>query len=40
MEQKEMPLDIGMDELKVFIDILSFMGYHIVPSLRDYWSQD
>ena len=26
--------------MKAFISITSFTGYHIVPCLRDYWSQD
>ncbi|XP_045110881.1 piggyBac transposable element-derived protein 2-like [Portunus trituberculatus] len=29
-----------VDELKIFIGILLFSGYHKVPSERDYWSTD
>ena len=30
----------SVDELKIFIGILLFSGYHQVPSERDYWSTD
>ena len=31
---------LSADELKTFIGILLFSGYHKVPSERDYWSND
>ena len=31
---------LGIDELKTFIGILLFSGYHKVPSERDYWSSE
>ena len=40
MQQKEKVFQIDLEEMKAFIGITSFMGYHVFPCLRDYWSQD
>ena len=40
MQQKGMVFNVEINELKAFIGITSFMGYHILPSTRDYWSRD
>ena len=40
MQQKGNVFQIDLEEIKAFIGITSFMGYHIVPCLLDYWSQD
>ena len=40
MQQKGKVFQIDLEEMKAFIGITSFMGYHVVPCLRDYWSQD
>ena len=40
MQQKGKVFQIDLEKMKAFIGITSFMGYHIVPCLRDYWSQD
>ena len=40
MQQKGKVFQTDLKEMKAFIGITSFMGYHVVPCLRDYWSQD
>ena len=40
MQQKGKVFQIDLEEMKAFIGITSFMGNHVVPYLRDYWSQD
>ena len=40
MQQKGKVFQIDLEEMKAFIGIASFTGYHIVPCLRDYPSQD
>ena len=40
MQQKGKVFQIDLEEMKAFIGITLFMGYHVVPCLRDYWSQD
>ena len=40
MQQKGMVFNVEINKLKAFIVITSFMGYHILPSIRDYWSRD
>ena len=40
MQQKGKVFQIDLEEMKAFIGITSFIGNHIVPCLRDYWSQD
>ena len=39
MQQKGKVFQIELEQ-KAFIGIISFMSYHIVPCLRDYWSQE
>ena len=39
-EQKGHVFHLDIDELKAFFGICIVMGYHILPSLRDYWSSD
>lgn len=36
----ELDFSLHVDELKIFIGILLFSGYHQVPSERMYWSRD
>lgn len=36
--QKHAVLDTSAEEIRAFIGILIFMGYHYVPSIRLYWS--
>ena len=40
MQQKGHVFAIEVDKMKAFIGITAFMGYHIVPTSHDYWSQD
>ena len=40
VQQKGKVFQIDLEEMKAFIGITSFMGYHVVPCLRDYWSKD
>ena len=40
MQQKGKVFQNDLEEMKAFISITSFMGYRVVPCLRDYWSQD
>ena len=40
MQQNGKVFQIDLEEMKAFIGITSFMGYHVVPCLRNYWSQD
>lgn len=39
-QQKGVQFRIEADEFKAFICINFVMGYHILPTLRDYWSTD
>ena len=39
-EQKGHVFDIGIDELKAFFGMNIVMGYHTLPSIRDYWSTE
>lgn len=38
MEQKGEPFITDRDEIKAFLGMNLVMGYHILPSIRDYWS--
>ena len=40
MQQKGKVFQIDLEEMKAFIGITSFMDYHVVPCLWDYWSHD
>ena len=40
MQQKGKVFQINLEKMRVFIGITSFMDYHIVPCLRNYWAQD
>jgi hypothetical protein len=38
MKQKGIPFQTNADELSAFFGICLVMGYHVLPSIRDYWS--
>jgi len=38
MKQKGIPFATNEDELRAFLGICLVMGYHVLPSIRDYWS--
>lgn len=38
--QHKTTLDLNVEELHAFIGILIFMGFHVLPSMRHYWSED
>ncbi|CAH2283292.1 Hypothetical predicted protein [Pelobates cultripes] len=38
MKQKGIPFQTNEDELRAFFGICFVMGYHVLPSIRDYWS--
>ena len=40
MQQKRMVFNLEINELKAFIGITSFMEYHSLPSICDYWTRD
>ena len=40
MQQKGMVFNAEINELKAFIGITLFIGYHTLSSIRDYWSRD
>ena len=40
MQEKGMVFNAKINERKGFIGINSFMGYHTLPSIRNYWSRD
>jgi hypothetical protein len=39
-QQKYNNINTSIEEIKAFIGILIFMGYHRLPSIRLYWSND
>ncbi|XP_026806387.1 piggyBac transposable element-derived protein 4-like, partial [Rhopalosiphum maidis] len=39
-QQKSVDINTSIEEIKAFIGILIFMGYHSLPSIRLYWSND
>jgi len=39
-EQHNISLNTNIEELKSFLGLLIFMGYHEVPGIRLYWSND
>lgn len=39
-QQKNVNINTSIEEIKAFIGILIFMGYHSLPSIRLYWSND
>lgn len=39
-QQKSVNINTSIEEIKAFIGILIFMGYHSLPSIRLYWSND
>lgn len=38
--QKNVPLDTTPEEIRAFLGIVIYMGYHSVPSIQLYWSND
>ena len=40
MQRKEMVFNVEINDLKVFIGITLFMGYHTLPNICNYWSKD
>ncbi|CAH2321254.1 Hypothetical predicted protein [Pelobates cultripes] len=38
MKEKGIPFQTNEDELRAFFGICLVMGYHVLPSIRDYWS--
>jgi hypothetical protein len=38
MKQNGIPFETDEDEMRAFLGICLVMGYHVLPSLRDYWS--
>ena len=40
MQEKGMDFNVEINELKAFIGITSFIGYHTLPSIRNYWNKD
>jgi len=38
--QKNVPLDTTPEEVRTYLGIVIFMGYHSLPSIRSYWSND
>jgi len=38
MKQKGIPFATNEDELRAFLGTCLVMGYHVLPSIRDYWS--
>lgn len=39
-EQKGISFSTNVEEIKAFMAIMIFMGYHKLPAMRDYWSAD
>ena len=39
-QQKGTSFEINVDEIRAFLSIMIFMGYHKLPTMRDYWSAD
>jgi hypothetical protein len=39
-KQKGIPFQTGAQEIRAFLGMNLVMGYHVLPSLRDYWSSD
>lgn len=40
MRQNGIPFQTNAQEIRAFLGINLVMGYHVLPSLRDYWSSD
>ena len=40
MQRKGIIFNVEINDLKVFIGITLFMGYHTLPNICDYWSKD